>query len=325
MAQHSTEHSRESASAGIDVAKATLEVAVHGDTVTQQVGNDAAGHRALIAALGARGVRRVGLEASGPYSTAIAAGLVEAGFEVILFEPRQLLGYRRFRRRHAKNDRIDALLIAAAAAAEDGRRHAPDARLAPLAERLRLIEQLGADIARSKTRLESYGDAACRRALESAIAWLERRRKAALADLLARLRRQADLAQRFDLLLSIPGIGELSALTLVIRMPELGRMTRAEAAALAGVAPFDDDSGQRRGERHIAGGRAPLRRALYLAAFAGTRWNSALKETYERLTGGGKAHKIAVIACARKLLAIANAVLARGTPWSKERPAAKPA
>jgi transposase len=116
--------------------------------------------------------------------------------------------------------------------------------------------------------------------------------------------------------LSVPGIGERTALALIIRMPELGRLSREQAAALAGLAPFDDDSGKHKGQRRIAGGRARLRRSLFAAALpAAFRWNKALVALYQRLTARGKAHKAALTACARKLLVYANTVAQRGTPW----------
>src|SRR5262249_54901658 len=128
---------------------------------------------------------------------------------------------------------------------------------------------------------------------------------------------------RFDLVLSVPGIGERTALAIVIRMPELGRLSREEVTALAGLAPFDNDSGAHKGKRHIAGGRGRLRRALFMAALpASFRWNQALIDLYQRLIARGKAHRAALIACARKLLIYANTVVARGTPWVTSKAAA---
>ncbi len=154
------------------------------------------------------------------------------------------------------------------------------------------------------------------------IARLKARRAAELLRIVEELRAHDDLARRLDLVLSVPGIGERTALALIIRMPELGRISREEAAALAGLAPFDDDSGTHKGQRHIAGGRARLRRSLFAAALpAAFRWNKALVDLYARLIARGKAHNAALIACARKLLIYANTVVARGTPWV-EKPAA---
>ncbi|SUS08311.1 transposase (fragment) [uncultured Defluviicoccus sp.] len=127
-----------------------------------------------------------------------------------------------------------------------------------------------------------------------------------------------DLAKRFTLVLSVPGIGDRTALALLLRLPELGAVSREQAAALAGLAPFVQQSGRWQGERHIAGGRSRLRRSLYAAALpAAFRWNRALKALYRRLTERGKPHTVALVACARKLLIFANTVVARGTPWTE--------
>ncbi len=191
----------------------------------------------------------------------------------------------------------------------------PDARLIALADHLTFVEQIEEDIARLKTRLEHIDDVRFRRS-----SWPtsppEARRLAELLRIVQALRNHDDLALRLDLVLSVPGIGERTALALVIRMPELGRISREQAAALAGLAPFDDDSGKHKGQRHIAGGRGRLRRSLYAAALpAAFRWNKALIDLYARLIASGNAHNAALVACARKLLIYANTVVARGTPW----------
>jgi transposase len=213
-------------------------------------------------------------------------------------------------------------LIAACADAMDQPGIAPDPRLVDLAGYLTFLEQIEEDIARFKTRLEHIDEPRLRRLVSSDIVRLKARRAAQIRDIAKHLRDHDDLAKRLALVLSIPGIGERTALALIIRMPELGQISREEAAALAGLAPFDDDSGQHRGQRHIAGGRGRLRRSLFAAALpAAFRWNSALIALYARLIAKGKAHKTALIACARKLLIYANTVVQRGTPWI-EKPAA---
>lgn len=172
---------------------------------------------------------------------------------------------------------------------------------------------------RFKTRLEHTDEPQLRRMVTSDIKRLKARQAAQIRDIAKRLRAHDDLAKRFDLVLSIPGIGERTALALIIRMPELGRISREEAAALAGLAPFDDDSGKHKGERHIAGGRSRLRKSLFAAALpAAFRWNKALIALYARLIAKGNVHKSALIACARKLLIYANTVVQRGTPWTEK-------
>jgi transposase len=305
--------------AGIDTSKAKLDIAVHGRTERWQVANALSGWRTLAANLAKAGVTRVGIEATGGYERGVVEHLRAAGFIVQVLQPIQVRAFGRVRLRRAKNDALDAELIAACTAAIDQPRIAPDPRLAELAEHLTFLEQLEEDIARFKTRLEHIDEPGLRRLVNSDIARLKARKAAQIRYLAKRLRAHSDLARRFDLVLSIPGIGERTALALLIRMPELGQISREEAAALAGLAPFDDDSGKHSGQRHIAGGRGRLRRSLFAAALpAAFRWNKALIALYARLIAKGKLHNVALIACARKLLIYANTVVQRGTPWTEK-------
>ncbi len=302
--------------AGIDTAKDKLDVAVHGRAESWQVENTLRGWRCLRSELTKIGVSRVGIEASGGYERGVVKHLRGQGFVVLVLQPIQVRAYARLHLRRAKNDALDAVLIAACAAAIEAPRIEPDARLIALADHLTFVEQIEEDIARLKTRLEHIHDVRIRKIVIADIARLKARRIAELLRIAGRLRNHDDLAQRLDLVLSVPGIGERTALALVIRMPELGRISREQAAALAGLAPFDDDSGKHKGQRHIAGGRGRLRRSLYAAALpAAFRWNKALIDLYARLIASGKAHNVALVACARKLLIYANTVVARGTPW----------
>jgi transposase len=302
--------------AGIDTSKAKLDIAVHGRTERWQVTNALSGWRGLAANLAKAGVTRVGIEATGGYERGVVEHLRATGFTVLVLQPIQVKAFGRVHLRRAKNDALDAMLIAACAAALDPPRIAPDPRLAELAENLTFLEQTEEDIARFKTRLEHIDESRLRRMVNSDIARLKARKAAQMRDIARQLRIHADLARRLDLVLSIPGIGERTALALIIRMPELGRISREEAAALAGLAPFDDDSGQYSGQRHIAGGRGRLRRSLFAAALpAAFRWNKALIALYARLSARGKVHNAVLIACARKLLIYANTVVQRGTPW----------
>lgn len=306
------------ATAGIDTSKATLDLAVHGRPERWRFANDLAGWRALVATLTKTGVGRVGIEATGGYERGVARHLRAAGFSVLVLQPIQVRAYARFRLRRAKNDALDAALIGACAANLDPPEIETDPRLADLAGSLTFVEQLEEDIARFKVRLEHIDDRRLRRLITNDITRLEKRRKAELRRIAERLRAHADLALRLDLVLSVPGISERTAIALVVRMPELGRISREQAAALTGLAPFDDDSGKHKGQRHIIGGRARLRRSLFAAALpAAFRWNKALNDFYARLIASGKPHKLALIACARKLLIYANTVVQRGTPWTE--------
>lgn len=309
-----TDHSIKSA--GIDTSKKTLDVALAGRPATLQVANDATGHRSLATWLADNGVERVGIEATGGYERSVVARLRAEGFTAIVFQPIQVRAYATYRLQRAKNDRIDAALIAACTADKETIRAAPDPRLEALAEPLTLLEQIEDDIARNKTRLEAFREPRTRDMVKAEIERLKARRKAEIKRLIAEARRHHDLARRFDLIDSVPGIGERTALALLVRMPELGTLTREQAAALAGLAPYDNDSGKRQGQRSIAGGRKRLRKSLYAAALpAAFQWNPALIALYRRLTQAGKPHKPALVACARKLVIYANTVVARGTPW----------
>ncbi|CAN7741813.1 transposase [Bosea sp. LjRoot9] len=320
MEQHSRQQTAVKA-AGIDVSKARLDVAVVGGE-SFVVGNDQEGHGAIARRLAQLGVTRVGLEASGNYEAPVAARLRKEGFVVIVLDPAQVHGYRRFRKKRAKTDPIDAALIAAVTASVEELRPPPDPRLIDFAEELTLIEQIGEDIARIKTRRERFTAPVHQRHLAREITRLSTLQKLLRARITLKLSRHDDLKRRYDLARSIPGIGEIAALAAIIRMPELGQMSREQAAALLGVAPFNVDTGKHQGQRHIAGGRARLRKVFYLAAFAASqRWNPDLVSLHKRLSANGKSFKVALVACVRKLIIILNAVLARGTPWlSKTTP-----
>jgi transposase len=306
---------------GIDVAKMELVVAVSGHAAMRRYANDATGRRRLcrdLAMIAGSQSLRIGLEASGGYERKIVSALRKAGFAVIVFQPIQVRAYAQYLGQRAKTDPIDARLIALATAAHEGEIRHGDERLTPLAEHLTLLEQIEEDLVRLKTRRDGFTVTALKSKLEAEIKRLTARRNAEIRGLLKSLRLHSDLAFRLDLVASIDGIGERTALTLIIRMPELGTMTREEAASLAGLAPFDDQTGKTDRLRHIKAGRAKVRRSLYAAALpAAFKWNKALVDIYHRLTAKGAPHKKALIACARKLLIFANTVLARGTPWIK--------
>ena len=308
--------------AGIDIGKASLDVALVPTGETIHLTNSPAGRRDLVGWLSRRGVARVGLEASGGYERPVCEALRKNGFEVAVLQPNQVHAFARYKLRRAKNDRIDAALIAEVTASVEEVRAAPDPRLEAFAEHLRLIEQIEMDRARLKTRREAYRDKRLIRVIDRDIGRLERSLKAELALLSANIARHEDLARRLALITSVEGVGHRTGLTLLILMPELGQLDRAQITSLAGLAPYDRDSGNFTGLRRIKGGRFRVRRALYAAALpASFQWNQALKHFYRRLRERGKPHKQAMIACARKLLIYVNTVLARNAAWVKSAPA----
>jgi transposase len=308
--------------AGIDTSKRKLDVALERSSEQLQVDNTTEGHSALSGWLRQRRVKRIGIEASGGYEQAVVAQLRRDGFVVIVFQPAQVRAYARFVLQRAKNDKIDAALIAACAAATKKIHAPPDPRLAPLAEHQTMIEQLDDDIARLKNRCETCRDERIGEVWRQQIAHLSSVLRTELKALVTAIRQHSDLAERLDLIASVDGVGLKTAVAILVRMPEIGRITREEAAALVGLAPYDDDSGVHFGVRHIAGGRKRLRGSLYAAALpASFRWNPKLIALYQRLRAKGKEHKAALVACARKLLIYVNTVVERGTPWLGKPPA----
>lgn len=312
--------------AGIDTGKRKLDVAIDGSCEQLQVENTAEGHKILLAWLQRHKVKRIGIEASGGYEQPVVAALRRKRFVVVVFQPAQVRAYAKFHLQRAKNDKIDAALIAACTAAVKQIYPAPDPRLSPFAEQLTMIDQIGEDIMKLKNRIETCRNERIRAVWKEDIARLAKRERAELKALVAAIRQYPDLAERLELIHSVGGAGLPTAVAILVRMPEIGQLTREQAAALAGLAPYDDDSGDQVGARHIDGGRERLRRALYLAALpASFRWNPQLIALYRRLRAAGKEHKRALIACARKLLIFVNTVVARGTPWQSKPPAARTA
>lgn len=308
--------------AGIDTGKRKLDVAIEGRCEQLQVENAPEGYKALVAWLRKHGVKRIGIEASGGYEQPVVAELRRARFVVVVFQPAQVRAYAKFHLQRAKNDKIDAALIASCTAAVRKIHAAPDPRLLPFAERLTMIDQISEDIARLKNRIESCRNAMIKTLWQQDIARLEKRQKAEHKVLVASIRKHRDLARRLELINSVDGIGLPTAVAILVRLPEIGRITREQAVALAGLAPYDDDSGKHVGVRHIEGGRKRLRRAVYTASLAASfRWNPQLIQLYQRLRAAGKEHKQALVACARKMLIFANTVVARGTPWDNAPPA----
>jgi transposase len=311
-------------SAGIDTGKRKLDVAIEGRREQLQVENAPEGHEVLMAWLRRHRVKRVGIEASGGYEQPVVAELRRKRFVVVVFQPAQVRAYAKFHLQRAKNDRIDAALIATCTAAARKIHAAPDPRMLPFAEQLTMIDQINEDIARLKNRIESCRNARIRQLWQEDIARLEQREKAELKALVAAIRKHSDLASRLALINSVDGIGLPTAVAILVRLPEIGKITREQAVALAGLAPYDHDSGEQAGVRHIEGGRKRLRRALYTASLAASfRWNRQLIQLYQRLTAAGKEHKCALVACARKMLIFANTVVARGTPWRDQPPEGK--
>lgn len=308
--------------AGIDVSKDHLDVATYPPADPVRVPNTPDGHAALAAHLA--GVRLVVLEATGGYEAAAVAALHVAGVPVAVVNPRQARDFARVVGRHAKTDRVDAAVLAEFAARIDPPpAAAPDPDREALAAVLTRRRQVIDMRVMEANRLRPGLPAAVRAGIEDHLAWLDDRVAAADRDLADAVRRTPAWRDQDDLLRSIPGIGPVASRTLLADLPELGTRPADQLAALAGLAPFADDSGRRSGGRHIRGGRGTVRRALYLAAVTAARVAGPLKDFADRLKARGKAAKVVLVAVARRLLVIANAVVRDARPWDPTLAAAR--
>jgi transposase len=300
--------------AGIDVSKDWLDVALGAESL--RVANEAEGVSGLIDRLKAAGVGLVVMEATGGYETQAASAIAGAGLRLAVVNPRQVRDFAKATGRLAKSDRIDAHVIAAfgqAVAPQIVR--LPDEQARELQGLLVRRSQLLGMRVQESNRL-GLMQGAMRKQIKSHIAWLDRAIDELNTDLTARLRSSPAWREKDELLQSLKGIGPITSGTLMTSLPELGQLNRRAIAALVGVAPFNRDSGAFRGRRVIWGGRAHVRHVLYMAAIAAVRSNPVIKPFYERLIARGKPHKVAMVACMRKMLTILNAMMRSNTPWT---------
>lgn len=306
---------------GIDVSKDHLDLHVRPTGEAVRVANDPDGVAAAAAA--ARGAAVVVIEATGGYEHPVAAALAAAGVPVAVVNPRQVRDFARATGRRAKTDALDAEVLAHfAEAVRPDPRPLADADTRRLAELLDRRRQLVGMRAMESNRLAQAADRAIRRDIGDHLRWLDGRIDRADRELAAAVEASPVWRAADDLLRSIPGVGPVVSRTLLADLPELGTLTRGQVAALAGVAPVNRDSGRRSGRRSIAGGRSAVRTAVYQAALSARRFNPPLRAFADRLAAAGKAPKVVLIAVARKLLVIANAILRDRRPWGDFAPAA---
>lgn len=298
---------------GIDVAKANLAVAIRPTGEQFEVSNDLAGHQALAKRLRSLPVERIVLEATGGYERAVMNALAGT-WPVVRVAPHRARAFATAMGRIAKTDPIDAAMLAHLAEVTD----APPVRMESPAQRLlqslvqrrgQLVQQRDDERRRLQQALGKTVLASLKRQLRHLMADITRLDKAidhAVADIDSTLARQLD---------AVSGIGPVTTATLVAFLPELGRLDRRQIAALVGVAPYNMDSGGKQGKRRIRGGRATVRRMLYMATWSAIRTQPDLKKRYDELRTRGKCAKVAVVACMRLLLVRLNAMVRDGTEW----------
>ena len=300
---------------GVDVAKEQLDVAVRPSGESWSGANDEAGIAALVVRLRPLGPTLIVCEATGGFERAAIAALAAARLPVVVANPRQVRDFARATGQLAKTDALDAEILALfAERVRPTPRPLPDdaAQLldAVLTRRRQLLEMLTAE----KNRL-GFAPKPLHRGIQAHIRWLERQLDDVTKELAGLIEASPVWRAKDDLLQSVPGVGPIVSYTLLGELPELGTLSHKQIAALAGVAPLARDSGTLRGKRIVWGGRASVRTALFMAALCGRRWNPALKVFNDRLIAAGKPKKVAIIACARKLLTILNAMVRSSTPW----------
>jgi len=301
---------------GVDISKVTLDVHLHPAGIARQFANNANGIKALLGWLGGRDIVRIVFEPTGPYHHRLERRLGDAGLPLAKVNPLQARRFAQAAGAHAKTDAIDAAMLARMGAlltppirpitseAIDEMRELHIARLALVKDRTA-----------ARNRQHACRSPLLKRHAAQRLAQIDRQIAAIDAALNARLQTDPELVARFEILVSIPGVGALTAITMLIEMPELGQLESKQVASLAGLAPQARDSGQYRGKRHIRGGRAVLRQALYMPALVATRFNVDLKAKYQAMVTAGKPPKVAITAIMRKLIILANTLLKADRKW----------
>ena len=308
---------------GVDVSKAELQVACRPSASGGRIParrrtcfpNDPRGRAALVGSLRRLGPTLVVLEATGGWEAHAAAALAQAALPVAVINPRHVRRFAQANGRLAKTDRIDAGVLAHfAEAIRPQPRPLPDAELRALESlvlrRRQLTEMITAESNRRSTALKDL-----RRGISAHLRWLRSQRNALDRKIAEAIRSHPTWREQDRLLQSVPGVGDVLAATAITRLPELGTLSHKQIAALAGVAPFNRDSGKHRGERKCWGGRADVRAVLYMATLAATRCNPVIHAFYQRLLAAGKKKKVALVACMRKLLTLLNAMVRDGRSW----------
>ena len=306
---------------GIDVSKDKVNACIRRLALRQSYPSSAQGHRRLVAWLRKHQVNKAVMEASGGYERDWAKALRGSSIEVRIVDPKRVRSFAQSAGRLAKNDAIDAEMIAWFAetfSEAPGQTHdAAHEELVALAKaRISLVDL--------KARLQSQNEHAALRLVQKARERLLKTLVCEIAKLEAaisvQIKATPHLAERAEIIESVPGLAETTSANLVAGMPELGEVSDEIAVALIGAAPYDDDSGKRRGERHIKGGRRWVRNAVYMPCVgAATLNNPVLKAYYDRLIAKGKKPKVALIACMRKLIVILNTMIARRQKWDPSR------
>jgi transposase len=302
---------------GIDVSKAILDVHVDPTGQTLHVPNDPGGFEHIRRLLDKLQVQRVLMEATGRYERRLAADLLEAQLPVVIVNPRRARDFAKSLGKLAKTDRIDAATLAVFARQDHHRLAEKTSKEQDeLDQRVTRRRQVVRMLATEKTHLEQVTDKLTIRSVKKVIRVLEQQREDLDRDIAKRIESDDDWKKRSEILDSVPGVASDTANQLVVDLPELGKLNRQKIAVLVGVAPLNNDSGNKHAPRHIRGGRADVRTTLYMAAFNAMRCNAVIRAFAQRLKAAGKPFKVVVTACMRKLLGILNTLVKTGQHWN---------
>lgn len=308
--------SEKSVFVGIDVAKATLEVAIGEGVFSGRYDNSPQGHGKLVSVLGGYDVLLVVMEATGGYERAAAAELLAAGYPVVVANPRQVRDFARGMGKLAKTDRIDAKLLALyAMKVQPVPRSRPSLEQQELGELVTRRQQLMGLLTQETNRLGMARQKAVRKSLHCVVKALEKQVEHLEGFIASMIEADESLRETDEILRSTPGVGPHTSAMLLSRLPELGSLNRQQVAALAGVAPWVRQSGKWAGRSRVWGGREDVRTMLYMAALTAMRCNEAIRTFAQRLKDQGKAHKVILTACMRKLLVILNTMVRNKTKW----------
>lgn len=300
---------------GIDVSKKKLDVVYHGKAGGKQYPNTQVGIRQIIEEMSNKKIERVVVEATAGFEREAVRMMLKAGLPVALMNPTRVRRYAQAQGQHAKTDVIDAQVLAAFGEAMKPKiwklKTELEEQISLRGARRRQLIQMRVQEKNRLTTAYPENIASIDRHLE----WIDTEIAELEKEMEEMILRDPAYAEKVALLKSVPGVGQVNALTLIAEMPELGFANRKQIAALAGLAPYNRDSGGKSGHRHAFGGRSTVRCALYMAALSATRHNPKIKAFYERLLANGKEKKVALTACMRKLLVILNAMVRDGKPW----------
>jgi transposase len=304
---------------GIDVAKAALDLHFLPSGQTHSLANNPTGHRQLRKLLPAPEACRIVLEATGGYERLLVADLIDAGFHVAVVNPKRVRDFARALGLAAKTDRLDARVLALFAEkvqpAPAQKTPEKQAEIQQLVARRRQLIDLRV---MESNRLEVTRSKAARKSIEAVLKTLQRQIESIEEALETLVQSDDEWRQKTELVQSVPGLGGVTATTLVADVPELGKLNRQQISALVGLAPYNRDSGQHQGKRSIGGGRKSVRSVLYMAALAARRCNPVIKAFADRLAQHGKPFKVVLTACMRKLLVIVNSLVKSGQAWNPQ-------